>query len=413
MSDLTNEPLFLSDDFGGLSHEEALVREACMAISSIRNNYVGNKKRILTSIWECVQSSGIPFKTVTDAFGGSGAVSALFASMGSKVIYNDLLLSSCVQASCLLSESKILVTDGEWKNLISDPNGEKVSSIARTYYAGKFFTDDEASFLDRYLGNLQTMFQMPKAGEEIYDYQSTPNSPNRIKALQASCAIIGHVNSVCFIGGRYYNGQTIAKRDHRLAHDKNKGVELHKTFMDSISRIPSLRYPRGCSSKVCNMDVVSLLSKNAKTGDLLYLDPPYGGESSDYGSLYRFIEEGVTGIRYDQDPLKVESFSKFKKSKGYSDLFKEVLSNATGYGTWLISFNKTSFASLEEIRTILEEFGRSVEVKSVSISYKYRKKRRTIILGEQVVGTDGELRRKNHMVEGTDDELLLIARDLK
>ena len=406
---MDNEPLFISDDFGGIGHEDALMREACSSISAIRSNYVGNKRRLLSSIWETVTSNDIKSETITDAFGGSGSVSALFASMGKQVKYNDLLLTSCVQAACLLSEKNRLLTDDEWKALILDPNGEKNSTLVRTHYAEKFFTDNEALFLDRYLGNLKAMFPLSKDGL-IYDCTRTPFENGKMKAIQAACAFIGHINSVCFIGGRYYNGQTIAKRDHRLEHAKNDGIELHHSFMESVLKIPKISYPRGSSSWVYNFDVVELLSKKVPSGDLLYLDPPYGGDSSDYASLYRFIEECITGVRYEDDTVKVSKFSKFKNNKVYSELFKEVLAAADGYNTWLISFNQTSFASLEEITNLIEEFGRTVDVKSVSISYKYRKKRRTIVLGKQVTGSDGETRRTMHMINGTDDELLLLAR---
>lgn len=407
MVDNSYEPLFLSDEFGGIDHEEAFVREACKSISGIRSNYVGNKRRILSSVWEV--SKGLGVNRVTDAFGGSGSVSAMFASLGLDVTYNDLLLSSCMQATCLLSTSPIIVTEDEWKTLIKDPHGEEVYSLARTHYAGRFFTDDEALFLDRYMGNMRTIFPIPKPRSIIYDSTRTPFEPAAMKAIQASCAIIGHINSVCFVGGRYYNGQTLAKKDHRLSHAKNNGLELHKSFIESISKIPKIEYPRGCSTFVYNLDVAELLKKKP-TGDLLYLDPPYGGESSDYASLYKFLEEFVTGTRYEDDHIKVESASKFKGNNGYTDLFKEVLSLSNGYENWLISFNKTSFANLEQITSIVESFGRSVEVKSVSISYNYRKKRRNITLGALVKDANGETRRLVPSIEGTDDELLLLAR---
>ncbi|MCK9435406.1 MAG: DNA adenine methylase [Candidatus Cloacimonetes bacterium] len=404
------EPLFITDEFGGMDHEEAFVKESCKSISSIRSNYVGNKRRILPSVWGISKALGV--STVTDAFGGSGSVSSMFASLGLDVTYNDLLLSSCMQAACLLSESPTMVTEEEWDILTKDPQGESVCSLSRTHYAGKFFTEEEALFLDRYMGNLRTLFPIPKPNSLIYDSTQTPLDHSFMKTIQASCAMIGHINSVCFVGGRYYNGQTLAKKDHRLSHAKNNGVELHRSFYRSISRIPRIEYPRGCSACVYNMDVSELLKKK-QSGDLLYLDPPYGGESSDYASLYKFIEEFVTGIRYEDDSEKIKNASKFKGDNGYSDLFKEVLSLSDGYKNWLISFNKTSFANLEEITSIIESFGRSVDVESVSISYNYRKKRRNIVLGELTTGPDGKTRRKNHIVEGTDDELLLLARRAK
>ncbi len=407
---IQSEPMFLTDEFGGMGHEDALMREACSNIKSTRSNYVGNKRRLLPAIWKTISDNGIKFNRTTDAFGGSGAVSSLLAFMGGEIRYNDLLLSSCVQASCLLSESKFSVTPEEWKILSSDPQGENVSTLAREYYEEKFFTKDEAIFIDRYLGNLRLLFPEIKTNELVYDCLRTPFEKGKMKAIEASCALVGHINSVCFLGGRYYNGQTIAKKSHRLSHIKNDGIELHKNFIDSVSRLPKIQYPKGSSSFVYNMDVVDFLSKKASEGDLLYLDPPYGGESSDYAALYQFLEECVSGKRYDQDLERIKNASKFKSKNGYAELFKEVLSVAGGYDAWLVSFNRTSFASLDEIISLIENFGRKVDVKSASISYNYRKKRKTISIGEQIVGPNGETRRKTHIIGGTDDELLLLAR---
>lgn len=406
MNKQIDEPLFISDEYGTLGHEGSLVREACMAISNIRNNYVGNKRRILYSVWEAATSGEKPIK-ITDAFGGSGSVSALFAAMGCEVSYNDLLLSSCVQASCLLSKNQTTLSKEEWEVLMNDANGEKAFSFARTFYAGKFFTDAEALFMDRYIGNARLIYGSPKQGRLV---SNNENSSLTSKGLQAFCAFVGHINSTCFIGGRFYNGQTIAKKDHRIAHVKNNGVELHKSFADSISRIPSIEYPRGCLASVYNMDAVDLLSKTIPEGDLLYLDPPYGGDSSDYAALYRFIEECVTGCRYEDDKARIEKASKFKNSKGYSELFLDVLNAASGYRTWLISFNRTSFAPLDEIKALISNAGRKVEIVTVPISYNYRKNRRNIAVGEKFTDVDGIVKRKPHIVSGTDDELLIVAK---
>ena len=413
MSSETGNSMFLSDFFGGIGHEEAMMGEACSKISAQRINYVGNKKRLLPSIWNFVNKNSVNIGSVTDAFGGSGTVSSLFSYLGKNVAYNDLLVSSSIQAAYLLAPSPVLTTADEWKALTTDGSGEKLFDFARTYYAGKFFTDKEAEFIDRFVGNLRAVRPISGIGGLIYNSTDDSLNEGKIKSIEAWYALISHINSVCFIGGRYYNGQTIAKREHRLAHSRNNGVELHNSFAETVSKLTKISYPSyptKPSSRVYNLDVVDFLSSENPNGGLLYLDPPYGGESSDYASLYRFIEECVSGIRYEQSRERIEKASKFKNKNGYADLFKEVLSSATGYESWVISFNGTSFASLEEIVSIVEGFNRTVKVESASISYNYRKKRKSVVVGKHSVDKNGETRRERHIIDGTDDELLLLAR---
>ena len=99
MSSETGNSMFLSDFFGGIGHEEAMMGEACSKISAQRINYVGNKKRLLPSIWNFVNKNSVNIGSVTDAFGGSGTVSSLFSYLGKNVAYNDLLVSSSIQAA--------------------------------------------------------------------------------------------------------------------------------------------------------------------------------------------------------------------------------------------------------------------------------------------------------------------------
>ena len=109
--------------------------------------------------------------------------------------------------------------------------------------------------------------------------------------------------------------------------------------------------------------------------DLLYLDPPYGGASSDYIALYRFLEEFIHQKSYTEMDYLRESGDRFNDDKGYTEQFRNLLKECERFPNWLISFNATSFATLDEIVGVIKEFRKDVVVKGVKFSYKYRKDR--------------------------------------
>lgn len=444
----------MSDFFESLDAKREK-QDVIKQITAIPSNYVGSKRRMLSHIWDILDKNEVDFESTFDAFSGSAMVSLLFKFMDKRVYCNDLLTSSAITAVCLLENETIPLTPKDLKFLCTNIPDE-CGTFVLDNYQGKFFTEKECRFLDRYKANVDalcgqkfycgldlinkaTLASIPNSnfsvyGKDLKSIRSTHeigksfwtekwrdttrkrrDANNEImfnKALQemydkykgafSLFAIENHVNQNCFLGGRYYNGQTVAKLEHRLSHQKSKDREITDIpiALDGFKAI--MREGNGC---VFNADVIDLLQAEAVDADLLYLDPPYGGASSDYAHLYRFLEEYLYECTLEEMDHIQRGAKRFCKSKGYKEQFEYLLSLCKRYPSWLISYNESSFADIDTIVGIIKDAGRTdVIVENVPITYQYRKGKSVVEVDHQSYAEAGHKYRQR----GT--EYLILAR---
>lgn len=398
--------------------------EIVSKISEIPSNYVGSKRRLLYNILEVLDENKIQYESVFDAFSGSAMVSLLFKHMGKSVVSNDLLTSSAITAISLLENESIPISDEELRFLCTN-EPDSTGTFVLDNYKDKFFSEKECKFLDRYRRNVEvlcgnkfycgldilnkaTLSSIPNSNFSVYgknlkNIRSTHevgksfweekwrdttrkrrDGNNEImfgkaigemygkyKSAFSLFAVESHINQYCFLGGRYYNGQTVAKLEHRLKHKKVNGRE--------ITDIPlgTERF-KGVMSKgttcVFNSDIVDLLDSDIISADLMYIDPPYGGASSDYSTLYRFLEEYLYEDKLENLEHIQHGAKRFSKKNGYQEQFEQLLSKSSKFPTWLLSYNESSYADLDTIKSTIKNAGRSnIIVKEVPITYQYRK----------------------------------------
>lgn len=431
------------NNFFDIYGQDIKKNEVISSISSIPSNYVGSKRRLLRYIWEIIENNNIEFDSVFDAFSGSALVSLLFKKMGKKVIANDLLTSSAITAVCLLENENIPISDEEISFLCHNVPTDCGSFVADNY-KNKFFTEKECLFLDRYKENLRTMFgpklycgfdllnkatlaSVPNSNFSIYgkDLKQIRSShtigksfwdekwrdttrkrrdanneikfnsslieiKNKYKSAFSMFAVEQHINRNCFLGGRYYNGQTLAKLEHRIEHIKNKGKEITDIPI-SLGEFSKVLFENN-GSIVFNSDIIDLLESQIIHADLMYCDPAYGGSSSDYSTLYRFLEEFI----YEDSLENLEHIQKgakrFSKKTGYQEQFEKMLSLCGNFKTWMISYNDSSYADLDTITSTIKNAGKKeIIVEKIPITYQYRK-------GKNVIDEDSF--KKNYFEEG-------------
>jgi adenine-specific DNA methylase len=412
------------EDFFAVLQSSRDKKDVVGNIKKLPSNYVGSKRRLLVHIWDALENHDVEFDSAFDAFSGSGMVSLMFKGMGKQVVCNDLLTSSAVTAVCLLENADIPISDQDIHFLCNN-----VPDNCRTFvldnYKDKFFTEEECKFLDRYRRNVEilcgdkfycgldiinkaTLASIPNSnftvyGKDLKALRSTHkvgesfhkekwrdttrkrrNDDNEImfeSAITEMCdkykgafslmAIESHINRHCFLGGRYYQGQTIADLEHRLKHDKNQG----KTIVDipvDVSKFNNIMQDGNCA--VFNADIIELLESGVVQTDLLYLDPPYGGASSDYTNLYRFLEEFLYEDKLENLEHIKKGSKRFSNKKGYQKEFEYMLSLCSNFPTWMLSYNDSSYADIDTITSTIKNAGKTdVQVIEVPITYQYRK----------------------------------------
>jgi len=416
-------------DFFDIFGQDNKKQQIVSALESMPSNYVGSKRRILRHIWDTLDKHKVEFDSVFDAFSGSAMVSLLFKLMNKQVICNDLLTSSSITAICLLENADVPLTQEDIHFLVTnEPNGKRTFVLDN--YKDKFFTEKECNFLDRYRRNVEllcgdkfycgldllnkaTLASIPNCNFSVYGKnlksirsthevgksfwdekwrdttrkrrdenneimfgKSLGEMYQKYKGAFSLFAIESHVNQNCFLGGRYYSGQTIAKLSHRLTHQKNNGKEITDTPIKLAKFKEVLSQNKGC---VFNADIVELLESDIITTDLLYLDPPYGGASSDYSTLYRFLEEFIYEDKLDNLEHIQKGSKRFSKKTGYQEQFEKLLSLCGNFKTWMISYNESSYADIDTIVSTIKNAGKKeVIVEAVPITYQYRKGKNVI-----------------------------------
>ena len=214
--------------------------------------------------------------------------------------------------------------------------------------------------------------------------------PPKIKRAAFLANLQQHVLRDCFVGGRMNMGQALAEVADRLAHQKNqlkaRWDNQCSTEMDFITkggegnmdRKPGQGFkwwsftdaPGSCIAT--NMDVVDLLQSGHCCTDAAYFDPPYGGQSSDYATIYRFLEEYIYSSPLEDMPHIANHAKKFVGKKGYEDNFVLMLQSARHIPIWMFSYNDTSWRTIGDIVDIIKQFKAEVIVETMTDKYQYK-----------------------------------------
>lgn len=136
-----------------------------------------------------------------------------------------------------------------------------------------------------------------------------------------------------------------------------------------------------------NDDTIDLLHSNKlqnffkkDESNLCYLDLPYGGESSDYLKLYSFLEEYIELKNIKELDYIQKANQRFSGKNCYDENFSfllKLLFKTELFKIWVLSFNESSFKSIEHITNILKVYSDKIIVKCKDYQYQYRKDKDT------------------------------------
>lgn len=311
----------------------------------IKNPYTGNKRKLIPYLFRFIENKGYSCNSFTDLFAGSGFVSVAAKYCGSKkVTCNDIMQFSFLNSKFLLDNQGTRLNKETLVSLFLE--GPDSYGIVQSKYSSRF-TPEEAKLLDKARFNIESLAEPAKT--------------------EALVTVLHFVMNFCFVGGRLNKGQVLSELEHRLSHVRNggkpldfKGIEPYGVFSwDKVS----------CVSDVHNKDVFEFLTKSDCASDLCYIDPPYGGQQSNYSFMYSFFEDYIANKEIDCQSNERTAFS---KTNGYSESFKNLLDNLKTFPVLIFSFNDSSWCKIDEIVEHIKLFRRKVAVEEVSYDYLYR-----------------------------------------
>lgn len=450
--------------------DESLVTSAAIPLQRIEKlplPYTGNKKKLVYQIHDAIIKHNLQFETVLDAFSGSATVSYLFKLMGKRVLANDLLTSSYLNAVAFVENPGVKLTEEEKKFLLYHQNPNKSTFVEDNYLGTEFrkdgqscrfnkFTLKECQHLDNFRANIDELcgvfkqsagmianaavvMRLPFGNVDMstdilkhrkrqennygkdsdnhdrrigiyYDDEynlnfnkwfekylkdftrglSSVTDEHKIKRANFLVNLQQHVLRDCMVQGRLHAGQSLAELEIRLGHQKNqlKGHWSNQgsTEMDFFTRagadatdclpgqgmrwwtFADVDLPGRCLA--VNMDVIDLLKSNFCQVDCVYFDPPYGGQSSDYSTIYRFFEEYIYSQKLEELP-HLNNAERFVKKRDYEMHFRQMLEAAKHIPMWLFSYNDSSWRDIDYIATLIKEYRSDVIVETLNSNYRY------------------------------------------
>jgi len=349
-----HSPVHINFDTGECEETfESKVKYIEGRVKGLPNPYAGNKRKLVSKILGSIEKQNIKYDTALDLFSGSACVSIVMKYMGKRVITNDILLSSYFYANAFVANDSVVLSKEQKDYLLKNNNKNKTEFVRKE--CQERFTTDEAEFLDNYRANIDDLDN---------DYE---------KALAFANMQI-FISKHCYLGGRLNNGQIMAGLEHRLAHQRNKGLPMSFDNIHWYSFVgdDSLKHVSG--SKSFCFDAIDFLNseeyKEEKI-DLAYIDPPYGGQQSDYGFMFNFFESYARQQTIDKWDIAT-SMKKFAKKKDYEKHFISIIKALSNISCLVISYNDSSWTDIDNIKRIVSEVRKDVEVEAIDYEYNSR-----------------------------------------
>lgn len=310
--------------------------------------YQGSKRRICP--WIGSHLSALNFKTVLDAFGGTGSVSYMLKHMGKRITFCDIMASNCEMAAALLENDGQVLSSQAIDALLNRIERHAEPGFITETFAGIYFTDDENRWLD---GACRVIPEMPDRSERAIAWYAV---------FQAA----------------------ISKRPYNLFHRANLNIRTakversfgNKTTWDrsfeehfrhfAIQANVAIKPSAGSCEVICS-DIMDL----AGDFDLVYIDPPYinnRGTGVDYFGFYHFLE-GM--LDYERWPQRIDRSSKHLRLVGerscwtdrkrigqaFEDLFDRFKDSQLA-----ISYRSDGIPSIDELQTMLRRRNRRMGV---------------------------------------------------
>lgn len=307
--------------------------------------YMGSKYKLLPFLWDSIKE--LEFKSVLDAFSGSGCVSYMLKQKGIEVYSNDFMTFSANITKAIVENSKTKITPKDIEQLLM-PNKDAQDFISTTF-KGLYFNDEDNLFLDNLITNINQLKN---------DYKKSL----AYAAITRACMKKRPRGIFTYTGERYDDG----RRDLQLS--------LQEHFLENIDNFNEAVFDNGHTSHSFNKDIFEL----DVDVDLVYFDPPYltAKSDNDYVRRYHFVE----GLIRNWDGLEIDFSTKTKKFKKYASPFDSKLTVNDALdklfckfqkSILVVSYSSNSIPTKEEMIEILKRYKANVELKEIDYKYSF------------------------------------------
>ncbi|MCC7292682.1 MAG: DNA adenine methylase [Phycisphaerales bacterium] len=308
--------------------------------------YQGSKRR--SAEWIVERLADLEYRTVLDAFGGTGSVAFAFKCAGKQVTCNDLLRFNHRIGLALIENRDVRLEESDIDFLLAAHEGVRYDDFIQRTFQGVYFTDDENALLDRLAVNLAAV-RCP------------------FKQALSSFAVFQ---------------AAIAKRPYNLFHRANLYMRLadvertfgNKATWDTPFEAHLRAFAREANDAVFDNGLpcraVCADALEIEPGfDLVYIDPPYvsaSGVGVDYREFYHFLE-GL--VRYEEWPMLIDATLKHRplarkadpwaRAETIADCFTRLFDRFRG-SILAVSYRSNGIPSVEALEALLRERKRHV-----------------------------------------------------
>ncbi len=325
--------------------------------------YFGGKRRLIGQIFKHL-SGPKDARTFVDAFLGGGSVSLFAKARGYRVLCNDNALRSHIVGEALIENDRLTLCSTDVTRLFAKSRNE--SHFVEEQFAPDVVTTPHAKFLDTALANAREapgvkkwllllllvkftlrMRPMGNFGAKTIIHQAEGRlweemNPNYLRDVLAR-GIAGHPKTVA----------------EKLRRQINRGI-----------------FSNGQRNEAHQLDVFEFLKQ--VEGEVVYLDPPYGGTSC-YETSLRPLDSMLEGRVLKPEP------SVFSR-KGALDALERLFVVARRFPTWVISYGNQE-VELEALVRLVGRFKTVVSAEEFRYTHltglsgaEHRKKNREFLV---------------------------------
>jgi adenine-specific DNA-methyltransferase len=335
-----------------------------------KTRYQGSKLKLKDWIKSNLES--LDFDTALDAFSGTASIGYLFKEMDKTVYSNDILPFNKYVAQALIENNNEKITDEDILDILKEDKNFKYDYFISNTFKDIYYLNDENKWLDIIVQNILRLKNEYKKSMFFW-------------ALFQSC---------------------ISKRPYNLFHRKNLHVrtaDVERTFgnkktWDRPFEIHFRKFIKEINNAIIdnkrdNKSFCSNIFDFTEKTDLVYIDPPYipkKGSLTCYGDFYHFLT-GMTD--YYNWGHKIDNKSKHKKLISTYNIWEDKKEIANAFDKLInqfkdsiivISYRDDGIPSIDEITSILEKYGKKVEVNKIKYNYalsKNKELKEVLIIG--------------------------------